>query len=60
MIKRFKDSRMEIWSCGYIDNPEKRREQDRKAVIYQIEGTGDPEMFIVEVGYNADHTKGVY
>lgn len=60
MIKRFKNSKIAIWSDRYINNPEKRREEDKKAVIYQIESVGDSVSFIVEVGYNADPTKGVY
>ena len=60
MIKRFKGSRIEIWGTRYINNSENRREEDKKAIIYQIESVGDSENFIVEVGYNADPTKGVY
>ena len=59
MIKQFKNSKIEIWSDRYINYPDNRREEDKKAVIYQIESAGD-SGFIVEVGYNSDPTKGVY
>lgn len=60
MIKRSKNSRIEIWGTRYINDPGKRREEDEKAVIYQIEGTTDPDNFIVEVGYDADYVKEDY
>lgn len=37
MIKINDDSRIEIWSDYYINNPDKRNEKDNKSTIIQIE-----------------------
>lgn len=49
MIKRLVKSRIEIWQVKYINAPEERQDADKHAIIEQIEPTGNPDNFIVEV-----------
>lgn len=49
MIKQIKGSRIEVWNSKYINYPDKRNDDDKNAVIHQIECTVDPDVFIVEV-----------
>lgn len=50
MIRRRNDSKIEIWTTYYINNPFVRAPEDRELEIEQIEPCGD--MFIVEVFKN--------
>lgn len=36
MIKRLKNSKIEIWSDEYINYPEKRREEDKKPLFTRL------------------------
>lgn len=49
MKKEFNNSRIEIWSKDYINNPSARWEEDKNAEILQIEPAINSEDFIVEV-----------
>lgn len=49
MKKSSKKSRIEIWGYKYINNVEKRDEQDRNVEVIQIEPGNSPGDYIVEV-----------
>lgn len=49
MKKSSKKSRIEIWGYSYINNVDKRDEQDRNVEIIQIEPVNSPGDYIVEV-----------
>ena len=49
MIKSRTESKLEIWSDKYINNIEKRFEEDKNKIILQIEPAGDQNNFIVEI-----------
>ena len=48
MIKSRKDSTIEIWSCKYINEVDKRYEEDEEAIIIQIEHAINND-YIVEI-----------
>lgn len=49
MKKSSKKSRIEIWGYKYINNVDKRDEQDRNVEVIQIEPGNSPGDYIVEV-----------
>lgn len=51
MLRTREDSRIEVWSGEYINNPRKRYKEDRDAVIIQIVPAKQPgaDNYIVEV-----------
>ena len=49
MIKSRTESKLEIWSDKYINNIEKRFEEDKNKIILQIEPAGGQNNFIVEI-----------
>lgn len=48
MIKQREGSRLEVWSANYINFPDSRYEEDKKAVILQIEHSV-ADQYMVEV-----------
>lgn len=48
MIKTREDSRIEVWSDQYINNPTHRKDEDRDMVIIQMEYV-ESGNFIVEI-----------
>lgn len=48
MIKTREDSRIEVWSDQYINNPTRRKDDDRDMVIIQMEYV-ESGNFIVEI-----------
>ena len=48
MKKIHKDSIIEVWSCKYINEVDKRHEEDEKAIIIQIEHAVNND-YIVEI-----------
>lgn len=48
MTKIHKDSTIEIWSCKYINEVNKRHEEDEEAIIIQIEHAINND-YIVEI-----------
>ena len=49
MMKTNPNSRLEVWGSKYINEPRRRQDKDKCAVIIQIEPTPDPDGFMVEV-----------
>ena len=61
MKKLYTNTRIEIWSERYINNPPIRRREDKECVIMQIE-QAYADNFIVEVSDNPDpeHLRSFY
>lgn len=58
MVKTREDSRIEVWSNQYINNPKYREDKDRDMVIIQMEH-GKHNDYIVEVApKNIDNQTG--
>ena len=49
MKKQFTNTRIEIWSAEYINDVDKRTEEDKEAEIVQIEPAGTGDDYMVEV-----------
>lgn len=49
MKRTREDSRIEIWSTQYINYIEDRYPEDQDTQIIQIEPSGNPDDYIVEV-----------
>lgn len=51
MVKTREHSRIEVWSAEYINNPEHRHKEDKKAVIVQIEPAKGSNYMVEVVNY---------
>jgi len=49
MVKTREHSRFEIWGTTYVNNPDRRKPEDQKAEIVQIEPSPELGDYIVEV-----------
>jgi len=56
MVKIFKKSTIEVWCTDYINNPKKRAEKDKDAVVVQLEASSTAKNYIVEVMRGNDYT----
>lgn len=57
MVRKYPDSRIEIWSADYINNNCVRQEQDKNVKIMQIETGTSGKQYIVEIVPEAEIEK---
>ena len=58
MIKTREDSRIEVWSDQYINNPTHRKDEDRDMVIIQMEYVESGNFIVEIIPKNNNYTNG--